>query len=911
MKAISINQLAFGSIRRRSRQYLTLAIGVFLAVYFAATMLLFGTSIPQTLQIMHHDRKGSQDYVFFNIGDAPLNELVDAGLVAEYGLTEILAETELRPETNFSAFSLARFDQKALEISGKRLIAGRLPEKAGEIALEQETLNLQRISAKVGDRISLVVKIPDGTDYLPKATKQDYLLTGILADQRLYLQNNVYDSHHAYEDYPAAILSDFEIIEAGGREIRTAYVKLAPGIDPQDSRIMMFAQKYSFNYQWTGFKLTSILASGDPDTNEVFTVLGIAVFMALILLLSACLSIVNAFTSNLQQRKQQIGLIRAVGATKKQIRTIVGREALIMSFLSIPLALVFSCLTVWGMTRIFGISYRFRPNALILLVVALFGIASVWISSRIPLRNTMKIPPMQAIRDVDLSRRMVKRKIRSHRQYRLSQLLASRNMRLHRNRLFGISIFIILSLVLTIVIPYYMESYFQQTMYFYQEDYVIQSSRGQEDLINYQYHVGGINDGDLADIEALPGIAFVDARKNLDLNVLVEQKDNYFTLDGYSLAYDYLIEPSDTDLLYRRPHAYENYQFVKEHYHYEKEVLRVKLGAFEPQVLESLQAYVYEGSIRLDRISSGEEILLIAPPAMQVTLTNYDNGGFGMGVGGLASLDMAEKPASGKTVLIFENDQFHAGDKITLSLLYSDSPVKRDEVGRWTIPAEDAVRIDKTVTIGALIRPSKVKTGSDIAPLTTLEGLAALGYDAPYMDVRIRLSSKPNPEQTAYLSDQFQMIANRYDGYGLDSWLSIAEQSRKTIWTVYLVVGALVLLFFALIASMVNNVMTARIRAGRREIGTLRAVGATKRDILQSYDLQLIAQFSVGTVLGCGTGWAICYWISQQPHLPVVSLPIFPPLFFVILLFVVCRWNIGIKIKQALNMSIVANIREL
>lgn len=911
MKPISINQLAFGSIRRRSRQYLTLAIGVFLAVYFAAVMLLFGASIPQTLQTMHNDRQGNQDYVFFNIGDAPMDELVQAGLVAEYGMTEILAETEKRPNTNFSAFSLARFDQKALQMTGKRLISGRLPDKAGEIALEQETLSLQRITAKPGDIISLVLKIPDGSDYLTKTITKEYLLTGILADQRLYLLNEVYDSHYAYKDYPAAILSDSEKIEVGGMEIRTAYVKLAPGIDPQDLRLLAFAARYSIDLKWTGFDGASVLVSGDPGTNEVITVLGIAVFMALLLLLSACLGIVNTFTSNLQQRKQQIGLIRAVGATRRQIRMIIGREALLMSILSIPSALALGCLTVWGMTSLFGSTYHFSPQPLILLVVALFGIASVWFSSRIPLRRVAQIPPMQAIRDADLSRRMKKRKIKSCKQFQLSYLLASRNIKLHNNSLLGISVFIILSLVLAIVIPFYMEGNLQRILVNYQADFVIQASRGQEDLINYQYHVGGLNDSDVAEITGLPDVVSVDARKVLALNLLVDQAADYFTLDGYSFAFDYLSEQTDSDLIHTRPHAYENYQLIKERYVYEKELLQVNLGAFEPQVLESLQAYVYEGNINLDRIAAGEEIVLIAPPVMQVTLTSYDDGGFGMGVGGLASLDLAEKPASGKTVLLFENDQFHAGDKITLSLLYSDSPVNHDEAGGWTIPAEDAVRIDKTVTIGALIRPSKTGVGSDIAPLTSLEGLAALGYEAPYTDLRIHLGRKPEPEQVAYLSDQLEMIAYRSDGYNMESWISIAEQARKAVQTVYIVVGALVILFFALVTSMVNNTMTARIRAGRREIGTLRAVGATKRDILRSYDIQMIAQFSIGAVLGCGIGWAICYWISQQPHSPIISLPIYQPMLFLILIFVVCRLNISMKIKQILKESIVANIREL
>ena len=393
--------------------------------------------------------------------------------------------------------------------------------------------------------------------------------------------------------------------------------------------------------------------------------------------------------------------------------------------------------------------------------------------------------------------------------------------------------------------------------------------------------------------------------------MLVNQVADYFTLAGFNYyQYDYMLEQSASDLIYKRPHAYENYQFIKAHYGYAQELLQTHLLALEPQMLDKLQPYVYEGSIRPDRIAAGEEILLVAPPAIQFTRVDEANGGTTLGISGLASLDAADAPEPGKTVLVFENDQFHAGDAITLSLLYSDSPVKRDEAGGWIIPAEDAIRIDKTVTIGALLRPSRI-AGGDIAPLTSIEGLTAIGYEAPYTDLRIQLQEKPDPDLEDYLTSQLDLIANRNDGVSLASNLAWAEAARTTYRTILLGAGALAVLFFALVASMVNNTLTARIRAGRRQIGTLRAVGASERDILRSYDLQLVAQFGLGAALGCIAGWVLCYWIAQGPNVPWPPLPIWPPLLFLALLFLICRLNLWLKVRQIHQSSIVANIREL
>lgn len=60
---------------------------------------------------------------------------------------------------------------------------------------------------------------------------------------------------------------------------------------------------------------------------------------------------------------------------------------------------------------------------------------------------------------------------------------------------------------------------------------------------------------------------------------------------------------------------------------------------------------------------------------------------------------------------------------------------------------------------------------------------------------------------------------------------------------------ALIMLFFIISVSMVNNALTNRLRADRRAIGTLRAVGASMGDIVESYLRQLAGMM----------GWARCW----------------------------------------------------
>ena len=67
----------------------------------------------------------------------------------------------------------------------------------------------------------------------------------------------------------------------------------------------------------------------------------LCVFAAVLALIS-CIGIINSFSSNLAERRKQIGMMRAVGATRRQIIRIYGREALVISLICAPASILLS-----------------------------------------------------------------------------------------------------------------------------------------------------------------------------------------------------------------------------------------------------------------------------------------------------------------------------------------------------------------------------------------------------------------------------------------------------------------------------------------------------------------------------------------------------------------------------------------
>ena len=73
-----------------------------------------------------------------------------------------------------------------------------------------------------------------------------------------------------------------------------------------------------------------ILALTDSAILLLVTILGVA------LVVMAGMGIANAFAVNLAARRRQIGMMRALGATSRQLRRIYGREALVIALATAP-----------------------------------------------------------------------------------------------------------------------------------------------------------------------------------------------------------------------------------------------------------------------------------------------------------------------------------------------------------------------------------------------------------------------------------------------------------------------------------------------------------------------------------------------------------------------------------------------
>ncbi|MDO5784136.1 MAG: ABC transporter permease [Eubacteriales bacterium] len=938
MNRFSINTIALGNLRQHKRTYLSMTVGIVLALFFSASLLLFWNSMQISIQEIHTKRYGTQDVIYVNCKDAPFDELAGKGYFSAIGKASILEYISLEgPEAN-TGFSAAVFDDTALGLIDWE-IDGRLPEKAGEIAIEQSALSRLRLDAVVGDMITVSAYIPTGNKdtavgtggFLDEPVEKNYTLVGILSDR---MNNLAYEGgvDAVYYDYPAAVLSREEEVSLGGKPVINYYAKYSvkywaayniPGEHCSHYQISLALNDYDVGGLDT---YNDEDLTGSLDLNNMKTFANSIMTVAFALILASCLGIVNAFSANLRERQRQIGLLRAVAATKRQIRQIFGREAMLIALLSIPPAVLLSCIAVWGIMQLMGPGFHFVLNIWIVLGTAVVGLFCIMAAAFFPLWKVSRIPPMQAIRDVSLSRKLKNRKIRSKKVFDVAKHLAKRSLSLNRrNQLSVIALMTAGMFILTSMI-------YDETIRFdllfslndkpYSCDYSLRSDNWNDvdaGLI-YSGYSSGMMEQDIKDIMALQSVQSAQCTKEVITNIIPDHiNKNYLTDFGYdTIAFsEYLnaglpmVDKAGQEFYQR---TQEQYRKTMQKYDYTQEYYTSCITALDEAQIEALSDQLYEGEIHLDKLASGEEILVYAPAYTGVYYMSQND---------LCGDDYSSADANLAkqqcTQYLAENDMFHAGDTITLSKLYTtatkiDASNDSDEV----VLPDDVQRKDRKVTIGGVIDKGDFSDARGTI-ITNIAGLSSLGYDAKYKTAEVFLSESPTKQMEWYLDDSLQAIAARSGNTTVENYIAMARESRNIAYGKMVAGLAVFILLFAICTCMISNSFATQIQAGKRYIGTLRATGASEHDIWHNYQYQMIYLFFHGAIFGIPFVFAALTgrtlfrkYINGWDEWKVLGFPpVLPALVFLLLMFFVCYCTTRRKVKQVLKGSIVQNIREL
>lgn len=496
----SYKGLTLKYIKGQKKRSLLTILGIVLSVTLFASIGTIGVSYRDQL-IRHTVRDYGDYYVSFNgiPGDAvpkvAFHASVDsAGIISREGYAVIsqTSEKEMRENPNAAPYrylNIKGYDAKAMEMLQVQLESGRLPAKPDEIILSTRSLNHFSQPPQIGERIKLdmgtrkvastgqVKKINGLGDFgwdldesfESKATRE-YTVVGFMKEIGFgnwssafilpaitYDDNATLDGSTSYFVYTK--MKSMDGIKAKTESILSS-LRVTNVTEDSAKELYRQSDNGTFRVEYNNELLKLYGKSTYEGVNNSL----IMAYAAVILFIMICTIAViyNTFHISVMERISQFGMLRCLGATPAQIRSLVLKEAGILSLIGIPVGiftgtvfmkLLFSYIAFMQLG--FLNDMRMVISYPVLVLAGALGLFSVYFSVIGPARLAAKVSPLEALHKNDGSRtdkasrgkqsKLVKKLFGMEGQF------AWRNLKRNKKRFWITAFSMVISIVLFIV----------------------------------------------------------------------------------------------------------------------------------------------------------------------------------------------------------------------------------------------------------------------------------------------------------------------------------------------------------------------------------------------------------------------------------------------------------------------------
>ncbi len=920
-KKLTFNALALGNLKHRKKQYTLMILGIILSMVFSSSIIYFIFSAYSTSQEQTKANCGIFDMYCNDYEEALFEKANEQDAIETMGTGSVIGFAFTDKDDRLSGTSVARIDEVAKALMNPIFISGSYPENKGEIAIEQTTLLQLGLAAEVGDEITLKFQVQNDDELLPEITEKTYKLTGILRDKRSNLSYGLDEKILL----PSAFVSEYEKVDLGGKENLIAYCTLTKigyfsMYDLISETDVALYSDFLFTY-YESFNL---------DYTESESLVYILIIVA-VLLIASSMGIINAFTTNLKERKKQIGLYRAVGATKKQIFGLFLRESIMLSLVCTPISLTISFFAVKAIVNEIFEEAFFQTNLWVLLACGAFSVVCVILASLVPLFAASRITPMQAIRNIETARKLKNKKIQTQKEFNVSKLLAKRDLVISKRKQAMVSIF----LVVTIVLSSYALSWLRfavDDIYTLDYDYGLHLMRDSGYYaVNYPEGNNGFSENHLQTVLLNENIKSAYGYKKANINILIDssaelsdyrfiKRADYTSEEITEEIYQELTESNYRSLLDSASVTASAEELdIIEAAGYKGEFIDTDIIALDEELIEAISDGVYEGSIDINKLNSGEQVIVCAPKEVYLTVETNEYGSTLFTYSDKENMQSAIERGENIEVIATEECDYKAGEKMDLSVLYCEEKNSNYDLEGEAVITKDNVEVNnRQVEIGAVVGPLRDELDvwfSNSGIITTVEGMEHFFPKARYKAIRFELKGDCTEEVDKEVTEVLESVVDCVDEATYQSNYEYRKEQEKTLKSLFILVCSLVILCYTICGSIINNTISANIKEDKKKIGTLRAVGANEREIALSYILQLFSMFKWGFGIGFG-GFCVSYLIIvlTNKYTGLADALVFNPwvtLLLGVILFAICSLSVYSKIRKETRNSIVENIREL
>lgn len=241
--------------------------------------------------------------------------------------------------------SMVYLDETCAELNKSELAEGHFPQKENEIVVSEGLLKAMGLEGRIGDTIRVPYQpiTNEGLDY---SREKDFVICGMTADSQINEDKKLYSAFVSEE----FVKQNFPVTDISYR----VYFRLptVPSATTDDMEEEMKDIAAAFEIPEDSLVVnTEYLAANYVDPSTIPMI----IMIMLIVVLAGVITIYSIYYVSMIHKVQEYGRLKAIGATKHQIRQIVLREGFFTAAFAIPAGLLAGTATLEG---VFPLMYK-------------------------------------------------------------------------------------------------------------------------------------------------------------------------------------------------------------------------------------------------------------------------------------------------------------------------------------------------------------------------------------------------------------------------------------------------------------------------------------------------------------------------------------------------------------------------
>jgi len=758
----------------KKRTILTI-IGIILSVSLISSIGFFFKSI-QAAQIEDLKKDyGSWHVMYLKVNDDLVTKIKSNPNVQAMG---IYSEGEVRDFNEKLKIKEVYGSDEALKLAPYIIKEGRFPENEKEVAMESWFLRKVKNGAKLGDTIKILDK--------------EYTLVGLLNDTYSNQQNGM-----------GELLTRAKGTMQGDK-ILLVQLKVSKNMSSHAAELEKLVNEKEVQLN---NRLIELEGEGYPK--ELFVTLAIIISIVVI---STIAVIYNTFQISVVERVKQFGLLRAVGATPKQIRKIILKEATILAAIGVPIGLGCGILALYGIHFTFQMIGRdsvtyFSPiiSLDVVAVSVLVSLLSIYLSALLPAIFAGRISPLVAISSRNsITKEKIKRsKFKNPlagKLFGFEGVLAAKNIKRNRKR-YRITAF---SIMISVILFISFNSFIDYSLNVYDE--INESSKIHFSIVNMNPNYDSENFIDPSIINQVNQISQIDVMYKVYIpytfDAVIEKKNELDSIKEIGGIYENI-----------------NYQGAQ------KTLTGGSLVVYDEKSFEVAKNYLKAGTIDKNKLNEENGVIIIAKNKVYNPKTEK------MHIGPVADFKVGDE-------ILLQYDK-------TKNIDFGKGEVKKVKV--LAILESDPFRFRGSE------QDLKIITTEEVAERLTGENVEPVALNIKIKDV--------NFEQQV-MADLEKVIRTAWDL----KVINIIDQNRSDKSEILLV--KILLYGFVVVVSLIScvniiNTLTTNIILRKREFAALKSIGLTQKGLRKMIALEGLLYGIVGSFYGSVIGSVLSFMIYK------------------------------------------------